>query len=103
MPGVELAPELLDQALLVLGQLRVALGEDDLTPARHQAQELHRPDYARGRPGSRPRDAAQRAMPSASTGPGAGADVAQPVANRLGGDPLGRHAPPRAASSPSAR
>ena len=41
MPGVELAAELLDQALLVLGQLGVALGEHDLTLARHQAQELH--------------------------------------------------------------
>ena len=69
MPEVELAAELLDQALVVLGELGVALREQDVAVAWCHAQELH--------------DAAimPSAMPysPASTGPGPGADVAQAV------------------------
>src|SRR5687768_11142002 len=40
-PAIELAAELLDQALCVLGDLRVALGDELLTVARAHAEELH--------------------------------------------------------------
>ena len=60
-PGVELAAELVDQALLVLGQLWVALREDDLSPARHQTQELHRAGLCQR--GSRPARGPQPAPP----------------------------------------
>src|SRR5205823_6624565 len=39
-PLVELAAELLDQALLVLAHARIALGEEDLPMTRLHAQEL---------------------------------------------------------------
>ena len=42
MPVVELAAEHLDQALLVLGDLEVAFGDQLLAVARPHAQELHR-------------------------------------------------------------
>ena len=92
-PLVELAAELLDEALLVPGHLDVALGEEDLAVARLHAQEPHRraimakaarrsadlcAESQAHRPARRPRRAAQA------------------VADRLRGDAL---APSRAASS----
>src|SRR5438477_9768608 len=45
---LQLAPELLHQPLLVLGDLDVALGEHLLTVARTHAEELHDPIMPRG-------------------------------------------------------
>src|SRR3954449_10384607 len=45
---LELAPELLDEALLVLGDLDVSLGDQLLAVARAHAEELHRRDYVTG-------------------------------------------------------
>src|SRR5690349_3046571 len=41
--GIELAPELLDQTLLVLGPLYVSFGDQNLSMARFHPQELHGP------------------------------------------------------------
>src|SRR5207247_1032953 len=77
---VELATELLDEALLVLGELRIALGEHHLALARHQAEKLHGGEDNRsargadrvsgGTASSPSRLQAGRPMPSTSTGPG---------------------------------
>ena len=89
-PLVELAAELLDQRLLLLGDLDIALGDELLAEARTHAKELHRratiPQWSwlQAMPGVRPRGQAQdvdrtRAAP----------DPAQAVANRAGRDRAG--------------
>ena len=45
-PQLELAAELGDQALLVLGELRVALGKQDVAVSRCHSQQLHAPIIA---------------------------------------------------------
>ena len=98
---VELAPELLDEALLVLLHARIALGEENLTMTGLHAQELDRSllrgpsRVARSAVGGglsiMARRGARLAVREADGVDRAGAlaDVAQAVANSLGGDQLG--------------
>ena len=66
--GVELAAKLLDQPLLVLGQLDVAFRDQHLTVAGLHPQKAHAADYV---------------TPRMSTGPAPAPTPAQPVADRL--------------------
>ena len=86
-PEVELAAELLDQALLVLGHLGIALRQQHVAVARFHPDELHRLDYASGL-----RAADRLPRPKHVDRSGAGAELPQAVADRLGGDLSG---PPR--------
>src|SRR4029078_5384737 len=54
-PLVQLAPELLDQVLLVLADPRISLGEEYLTVSGLHAQELHEADYVTRLPAGRAR------------------------------------------------
>ena len=89
---LELPAELLDETLLVLGELRIAFREHDLPLTRHQPQELHRSkNIGRSRRGgSGARSAAGTRQAKHVDGAGPGADVAQAVPHRLGRDPLRR-------------
>ena len=83
---VELAAKLGDQALLVLGELGIALGEQDVAMTGLHPHELHMQRLCL-RPGRRPGDAED------VHGPGAAPEPAQAVADRLRGDlarPAGR-------------
>ena len=96
---VELAAELLDEALLVLGDLEVALGDQLLAMPRAHAQELHRGDYGRGPvpAGAPARRRAAAVRPKTSTGPGPAPISAQAVAHRVA-----RRSPCAAARPPAA-
>ena len=88
---VELAAELLDEALGVLGDLEVALGDQLLAVPGTHAQELHRrPIMPEGRwpAASRASSGAPGQLEDVHR-PGPRAEVAQPVADRLAGDPPG--------------
>ena len=108
---LELAPELLDEPLLVLAHARIALGEQDLAVPGLHAQEPHASEYARDRAcaatvRARARlDGAAVALarrPITSTGPGPAPSSRSPSRTAATRRPS-RPAPPRAASSPSAR
>src|SRR3954451_327144 len=87
---LELVSKFLDETLLVLGQLRIALREHHLALAWHQPQELHRPWKDKGRPSVAEGLAGRGSAPQpqhvdrAWTGP----DLAQAVLHRLRCDPL---------------
>src|SRR3954469_10240069 len=102
---VQLAAEELDEALLVLGDIDVALGDQLLAGARSHAEELHRTDYARGAAAcrrSRAPDGERCRRPNTSTGPAPAPSSRRP--SRTASEAIARAA--RAASSgawPSAR
>ena len=69
---IKLTTELLHEALGILGDIWIALGDQLLTMPRAHAQELHRRDYGRGPVAARPlaRWARGRSVrPKTSTGP----------------------------------
>ena len=81
-PQVELAPELFDQALLVLGEPGIALGKQHVPVARSHPQQLHRTNMA----AAPSLVLASLVIPSTSTGPGPAPMSAQAVGDRLGGN-----------------
>src|SRR5215217_426128 len=89
---IELAAELLHQALGVLDDVWVALGDQLLAVPRAHAQELHRRrlwQRGTGRPAPRKASVPARGQRADVHGTGPGAETADAVPDSLAGDPFG--------------